>query len=209
MKIWLGKAESSSARSSHTLSKPLKTKETRRPCCFTDSSVIANTDKMTINITEPVPWFVSSVPLLLWHCRSLSIFPRQIQENHSVRAVKIEFQYFHYSGKISFSQASSHNSLRGIKLLLSGAVSFSDGISQIFISLEFLSLLHLVSIPGSWLPAFPTDWHEDCPQQNFFEVINISDSPSVLIMNNFSSLFFVQHISPIYSPAEMLHLFTL
>lgn len=209
MKIWLGKAESCSARSSHTLSKPLKTKETKRPCSFTDSSVIANTDKMTINITESVPWFASSVPLLLWHCGSFTIFPHQIQENHSVRAVKIEFQHFHYSGKISFSQASSHNSLRGIKLLLSGAVSFSDGISQIFISLECLSLLHLVSIPGSWLPAFTSEWHEGCPQQNFFEVIHISDFPSVLAMNNFSSLFFVRHISPIYSPAEMLHLFPL
>lgn len=107
MKIWTGKAERCFASQTQTLSKPWKTKEIRGACSFTDSFVIDKTHNTIINSTEPVPCFASSVPLLLWHCRNLTIFPGHIQESHSVREVKIEFQHFHYLGKISFSQASS------------------------------------------------------------------------------------------------------
>lgn len=166
MKIWLGKAESCSARSSctQTLSKPLETKEVRGACSFTDCSVIAKTHIMTIRSTEPGSWFHIQCPFTSLKPHHL---PRSASGKSLCQSSQIEFQHFPYRGKISFPHASSHNSLSVIKLVLPGAVSFSDGISQIFISLEFLSLLHLVSMPGLWLPAFTTDWHEGYPEQRF------------------------------------------
>lgn len=139
----------------------------------------------------------------------LTIFPGHIQENHSVRPIKTKFQHFHYWGRCLFPRL--HHTI------LSVALNWCCQVLPAFL-MEF----HKFSFPLSFWAS-----HTLCQYQvhgfqlslligtravhrkDFFEVIHTSDFPSVIAMNNFSSFLFVRHISPIYSPAEMLHLFCL
>lgn len=178
MKIWLGKAESCSARSSctHTMSKPLETKEVRGACSFTDSFVIAKTHIMTIRSTEPGSWFCIQCPFTSLKPHHL---PRSASGKSLCQSSQIEFQHFPYWRKISFPHASSHNSLSVIKLVLS---AFLMGFHKFSSPLSFWASCTLCQCQAHGFQLLLLIGVRATQSKDFFEVIHTSDFPSELAM---------------------------